>query len=115
MAVSGAFTDAANDTQQFYGDELPWRECDRRWLQARKAGTRTCSWLRGSRSFQSLGMRMEVFLLISEQQSGPFSLENLHKVHSLDGLPAGALVWCEGQEHWLPIADFLSIHPLPQA
>ena len=58
---------------------------------------------------------MEVFLLISEQQSGPFSLENLHKVHRLGGLPAGALAWCEGQEHWRPVADFLSLHPLPQA
>jgi hypothetical protein len=56
---------------------------------------------------------MEIFLLISEQRSGPFALEHLHDMERLGGLPAETLAWFDGQKQWLPVREFLARYPLP--
>jgi GYF domain 2 len=56
---------------------------------------------------------MKIYLLISDQQSGPFSLENVHNMKRLGTLPPETFAACEGQEQWLPLGEFLVLYPLP--
>jgi hypothetical protein len=61
---------------------------------------------------------MEVFVSMDGKQLGPFSLENLHEMKRLGNFGAETLVWAEGQTDWLPINEFLALHPTrstPQA
>lgn len=56
---------------------------------------------------------INIYLLVSDQQSGPFSLEALHDMKNLGTLPPETLAASEGQEQWLPLNEFLDLHPLP--
>jgi hypothetical protein len=54
---------------------------------------------------------MQVFLSMSGQQTGPFSLLNVREMKQLGSIPSDALAWCEKEPDWLPIDDFLARHP----
>jgi hypothetical protein len=56
---------------------------------------------------------MKVFLWSSGQQSGPFSLEDIHNMKRLGSLSAETHAAREGQEQWLPLEQFLVANPLP--
>jgi hypothetical protein len=56
--------------------------------------------------------KMEVFLHVSGQQNGPFSLSNVHDMKQLGSIPGDALAWCQGEPNWLPLKDFLTRHPI---
>lgn len=58
---------------------------------------------------------MKIYLLISDQQSGPFSLEDVQNMKRLGTLPPETLAAREGQEYWLPLDEFLILYPLPPA
>lgn len=56
---------------------------------------------------------MKIFLWSSGQQSGPFSLEDIHNMKRLGSLPAETHAAREGQEQWLTLEQFLVSNPLP--
>lgn len=56
---------------------------------------------------------MKIFLWSSGQQSGPFSLEDIHNMKRLGSLSAETHAACEGQGQWLPLEEFLMTNPLP--
>ena len=58
-------------------------------------------------------LAMKIYLLISDQQSGPFSLEDAHNMKRLGTLPPETLAACEDQEQWRPLGEFLVLYPLP--
>jgi hypothetical protein len=55
---------------------------------------------------------VQVFLSISGQQTGPFSLLNVHEMKRLGGFPMDTLAWCESDGDWLLLDDFLARHPV---
>jgi hypothetical protein len=55
---------------------------------------------------------MQVFLSVSGQQSGPFSLLNVREMKQLGSIPADTLAWCEKEADWLLVDDFLARHPV---
>ena len=55
---------------------------------------------------------MQVYLSVSGQQSGPFSLLNVHEMTQLGSIPNDALVWCQDEPSWLQLDDFLKRHPV---
>jgi len=55
---------------------------------------------------------MQVFLSISGQQTGPFSLLNVREMKQLGSIPADTLAWCEKEPNWLLVDDFLARHPV---
>src|SRR5215831_6172652 len=55
---------------------------------------------------------MEVFVSMDGKQMGPFSLENLHEMKRLGNFGAETLVWCEGQQDWRPLNEFLGLYPV---
>src|SRR6267142_3504329 len=55
---------------------------------------------------------MQVFLSVSGQQSGPFSLLNVREMKRLGSIPADTLTWCEKELNWLLVDDFLARHPV---
>jgi hypothetical protein len=56
--------------------------------------------------------KMQVFLSISGQQSGPFNLLNVYEMKRLGSIPVDTLAWCESQPDWLLLDDFLARHPI---
>ncbi len=58
---------------------------------------------------------MNIFLYFSEQYSGPYSLEAVHGMKNLGSLPADTLAAFDRKDPWLPLDEFLALHPLPVA
>jgi GYF domain 2 len=58
---------------------------------------------------------MKIFLWSAGQQSGPFPLEAIHSMKRLGSLPPETHAAYEGQEQWLPLDEFLALHPPPVA
>jgi hypothetical protein len=59
-----------------------------------------------------LFLKMQVYLSVSGQQSGPFNLLNVYDMKRLGSIPADALAWCESEPDWLSLDDFLARHPI---
>jgi len=55
---------------------------------------------------------MQIFLSISGQQSGPFTLSNVYEMKRLGSIPVDTLASCESEPDWLSLDDFLSRHPI---
>ncbi len=58
---------------------------------------------------------MNIFLYFSEQHSGPYSLEAVHGMKNLGSLPTDTLASFDRKDPWLPLDEFLALHPLPVA
>jgi GYF domain 2 len=56
--------------------------------------------------------KMQVFLSVSGQQSGPFTLLNVYEMKRLGSIPIDTLAWCENEPDWLSLDDFLARHPI---
>src|SRR5947209_10921130 len=61
---------------------------------------------------QMLFSKMQVYLSVSGQQSGPFNLLNVREMKQLGSIPADTLAWCENEPDWLLVDDFLARHPV---
>src|SRR5436190_19317497 len=55
---------------------------------------------------------MQVFVSVSGQQSGPFTLLNVHEMRRLRCVPAETLAWCQSEPSWVLLDGLLAQHPM---